>query len=92
MKWIGGYIKIINFQAALYRLSGDLNPLHVDPSFAAMGGFAQPILHGLCFYGISARVILKHYCGNDPSKFKAMKVGQHLFSFEECLIYLHMYH
>ncbi|KAG0718765.1 Peroxisomal multifunctional enzyme type 2 [Chionoecetes opilio] len=60
-------------QAALYRLSGDRNPLHLDPSFAAMGGFAEPILHGLCFYSISARVILKHYCGNDPARFKAMK-------------------
>ena len=59
-------------QALTYRLSGDRNPLHSDPSFAAMGGFDRPILHGLCTYGFTGRALLHALCDGDPSRFKAM--------------------
>ena len=56
-------------QAFVYRLSGDRNPLHTDPSFAAMGGFDTPILHGLCTYGYTGRALLHALCGGDPARF-----------------------
>ena len=59
-------------QALLYRLSGDRNPLHADPAFAARGGFSRPILHGLCTYGFTGRVLLHEVCGSDPARFKFM--------------------
>ncbi len=60
-------------QAALYRLSGDLNPLHLDPEFARRGGFDRPILHGLCTYGYATRAILHGPCGGQVPRFKEFK-------------------
>jgi acyl dehydratase len=59
-------------QALLYRLSGDRNPLHSDPKFAAMAGFDKPILHGLCSYGFTGRALLHTLCGSDPDRFVSM--------------------
>ncbi|QXC61507.1 MaoC family dehydratase N-terminal domain-containing protein [Aquihabitans sp. G128] len=60
-------------QALLYRLSGDRNPLHSDPAFAAFGGFDRPILHGLCSYGFTGRALLHALCGSDPARFTGME-------------------
>ena len=59
-------------QALTYRLSGDRNPLHSDPAFAARGGFDKPILHGLCTYGFTGRALLHSLCDGDPSRFRSM--------------------
>jgi len=56
-------------QAALYRLNGDRNPLHIDPEFSKVGGFKVPILHGLCFFGFSGKHIFQTY-----GAFKNIKV------------------
>ena len=69
-------------QALLYRLtSGDRNPLHADTRFAALLGYPQPILHGLCTYGYAARAVLKTFVGNNPERFKGMKArfSSHVF-------------
>ena len=60
-------------QALLYRLTGDRNPLHSDPKFAAQGGLDRPILHGMCTYGFTGRALLHAVCGSDPGRFRAME-------------------
>ena len=58
-------------QAAIYRLNGDLNPLHLDPKYAQLSGrYKEPILHGLCTYGFAARAILHGACEGDLNRFK----------------------
>ncbi len=66
--------KTLPQQAALYRLSGDRNPLHIEPEFAKMGGFDQPILHGLCTFGHVGRAVLHACCGGDPTRLKDFDV------------------
>jgi acyl dehydratase len=59
-------------QALVYRLSGDINPLHADPALAASVGFPQgPILHGLCTYGFVGRALVKEACGGDPTRLRS---------------------
>jgi len=61
-------------QAALiYRLSGDYNPLHADPAYAAKAGYKMPILHGRCTFSIAGHALLKTLCGYDAARFVAME-------------------
>lgn len=60
--------------AMIYRLSGDLNPLHIDPAVAQAGGFERPILHGLATYGVAGRALLAALMDNDPARMKRMDV------------------
>lgn len=53
--------------ALIYRLSGDFNPLHVDPEYAARGGFDRPILHGLGTYGVVCKAAVDAMLDGDPS-------------------------
>jgi acyl dehydratase len=65
-------------QALLYRLSGDKNPLHADPDFAALVGFERPILHGLCSYGIVCKAAVGSVFGGDVGalrRFRARFAG-----------------
>lgn len=61
-------------QALVYRLSGDMNPLHADPSFAQMAGFERPILHGLASYGVVCRAVVDGVLDGDPARVRSFSV------------------
>ena len=61
-------------QAHLYRLSGDYNPLHIDPEAANFGGFDSPIMHGLCTLGYCSQVLLSSICDGDHRRFRRIKL------------------
>lgn len=61
-------------QALYYRLNGDDNPLHADPAVAAAAGFARPILHGLCSFGVITHALLRGLCDYDPARLHAMEL------------------
>jgi acyl dehydratase len=75
-------------QAFLYRLNGDLNPLHVDPQMSEMGGFKVPILHGLCTYGFTARAVYEKYHKEDPMVLKKIsgRFTSHVFPGETLVV------
>jgi acyl dehydratase len=60
--------------ALIYRLSGDVNPLHADPDIAAKAGFDRPILHGLCTYGMGARAVIEKVLDNEAAPLKRLAV------------------
>lgn len=65
--------KVAEHQAVLYRLNGDLNPLHLDPEAAKRGGFERPILHGLCTFGFATRAIVNGPLNGDVARLKEFK-------------------
>ena len=80
--------KTLPSQALIYRLNGDTNPLHIDKDMAAIGGFDKPILHGLCSYGFTSRLIYQKYCSGNPkalAKFSSRFVS-HVFPGETLVV------
>jgi len=69
--WSGCYATAPN-QAVLYRLTGDLHPIHIDPEVAQANSFERPILHGLCTLGIAARMIAEA-AGTHPANLRELE-------------------
>ena len=68
-------LKTQPFQALLYRLNGDLNPLHSDPQMAEKAGFDRPILHGLCTFGVVCHAVLKSLAQYTPEHLRAIRMS-----------------
>ncbi|MBW1870881.1 MAG: SDR family NAD(P)-dependent oxidoreductase [Deltaproteobacteria bacterium] len=61
-------------QPLIYRLSGDIFALHVNPDFAKASGFEKPIMHGLCTHGYTCRAVVKHLFPGQPELMTRFKV------------------
>lgn len=59
-------------QPLLYRLSGDRNRMHSDPTFARGAGYDRPIMHGMCTYGMTAHVLERELFPTGRDRFRAM--------------------
>ncbi len=67
-------VQATEIQPLIYRLSGDLNPLHIDPEVAKVAGFPRPILHGLSTKGMAGYALLRQFCDFDPNRLGSMAV------------------
>jgi len=61
-------------QALLYRLNGDLFPLHADPAMARKSGFTRPILHGMCVAGIATQALMRLLANDDPARLGSIEM------------------
>ena len=61
-------------QPLIYRLSGDVFALHIDPDFAKASGFERPIMHGLCTHGYACRAVIKHLFPGEPERMSRFRV------------------
>jgi NAD(P)-dependent dehydrogenase (short-subunit alcohol dehydrogenase family)/putative sterol carrier protein/acyl dehydratase len=61
-------------QPLLYRLSGDVYPLHADTKFAQVSGFDRPIMHGLCTQGYACRILIENLFPGQPERMKRLRV------------------
>jgi 3-hydroxyacyl-CoA dehydrogenase/3a,7a,12a-trihydroxy-5b-cholest-24-enoyl-CoA hydratase/multifunctional beta-oxidation protein/peroxisomal enoyl-CoA hydratase 2 len=80
--------RILPGQGFLYRLNGDINPLHVDPEMAKIAGFPMPIIHGLCTKGVCAKAVYEKFTPNHPELIKkvASKFVGHVFPGEHLIV------